>query len=149
MITIKMPQTPNFDIFEELEKDSKVDKTNLDDEITKIPYIHGKWLKVFIYLQKQLREATREYEKKRIKLVEYYLGHASDEVYVERPLNRRLLKSEVEDYLKIDEELVNLKENAEIISSTLLTVEKFITELNWRGSNLGKAIEFLRWKNGG
>ena len=139
----------DFDLFEELEKDSKIDQTNLDDELSKIPYIHGKWLKQYIKVNADLRRAEKEYARLKLAKTEYYSGTAPDAVYKQTPLNRKVLKSEVPDYLRADGELQDLEEKVDVLKDVAMVVEKFISSLNNRGYNLGKAVDYVRWKNGG
>ena len=70
-----MSKTPE-EILADIEADSKIDQTNLDGELTRIPYLQGKWMKVYIGLNKELRKAIDELAKKqgnKIKVV--YVSH--------------------------------------------------------------------------
>ncbi len=139
----------DYDLFDELEKDAKVDETNLDGEVLKTAYLQSKWMKRYIKLNSDYRAAKRKTAKVYLERQQYYLGTASDEVYAAEPLNRKVLKSEVSDWLDADEKVQEAREEEEILKDVTLAVEKFITTLNNRGMNINSAINYLKWKNGG
>jgi len=137
------------DLFEELEEDSKIDNTNLDIELARIPYIQSKWMKRFIKLSKDVRQAEREYAVIKLKRSNYWQGLGTDEEYREQPLNRKVLKTELNDFLAADMVVVDAADRLDTLKEVAAVVEKFITSLNNRGYNLGKAVDYVRWKNGG
>lgn len=139
----------DFDLFGELEKDSKIDEMNLDHELTRIPYLQSKWMKHYIRLNRDLRQAERHANTVKLVRSNYYLGLASDDVYRQAPLNRKILKTDLPDVLAADPELSQAREDMEILRDVTLAVEKFISSLNNRGYNLKAAVDYLRWKNGG
>lgn len=137
------------DLFDELAADSVIDDTNLDKELTRIPYIQAKWMKTYTTLNRQLRRAENTQAILRLEKTNYFLGLAPDEVYKENPLNRVLLKTDVPAHLAADEEWMEAVEEVEVLREVAVLVEKFISSLNNRGYNLGKAVDYVRWKNGG
>lgn len=143
-----MSKTPD-EIFDDIAADSKIDQTNLDTELTRIPYLQSKWMKLYIALNKDLRRAERIAAQVKLDRSNYHLGLAKDEVYKEFPINRRVIKSELADTLACDPEYCRAKETLDATADMTLAVEKFISSLNNRGFNLGKAVDYVRWKNGG
>ena len=136
-------------ILEAISIDSKVDQTNLDTELTRIPYLQSKWMKVYLRLNKDLRRAERIAAQTKLDRSNYYLGLAPESVYKEQPLNRRALKTDIPDLLACDPAYCRAKEDLDQIADLASAVEKFISSLNNRGFNLGKAVDYVRWKNGG
>lgn len=143
-----MSKTPD-EILDEIAADSKIDQTNLDGELTRIPYLHGKWMKTYVGLNKEMRRAERIAAQIKLDRANYHLGLAGDDVYKEFPLNRRAIKSDLPDILACDPEYCRAKEGLDATADITLAVEKFISSLNNRGFNLGKAVDYVRWKNGG
>ena len=137
------------DLFEELEQDSKIDNTNLDLELTRIPYIQSKWMKKFLRLSRQLRKAETAYAQVKLARSKYWMGLGDDDEYREAPINRKVLKTELPDYLAADPLVLAAQEEYEVLRDVAAMVEKFISSLNNRGYNLGKAVDYVRWKNGG
>ena len=91
-------KTPD-EILADIEADSKIDQTNLDGELTRIPYLQGKWMKVYIGLNKELRKAERIHASLKLDRSNYFMGLAPESVYKEQPLNRKVLKSELAEIL--------------------------------------------------
>lgn len=143
-----MSKTPE-EIFADLDADSKIDQTNLDTELTRIPYLQGKWMKLYVALNKDLRRAERICAQVKLERGNYHLGLSKEEVYKEFPLNRRVIKSELADTLACDPDYCRAKEALDTTADITMAVEKFISSLNNRGFNLGKAVDYVRWKNGG
>lgn len=141
-------KTPD-EILADIEADSKIDQTNLDGELTRIPYLQGKWMKVYIGLNKELRKAERIHASLKLDRGNYFMGLAPESAYKEQPLNRKVLKSELAEILACDPPLCRAKEDMDAIADITVAVEKFIGSLNNRGYNLGKAVDYVRWKNGG
>lgn len=137
------------DIFDEMERDSKVDETNLSGELSKIPYLHAKWLKRYHALNRQLRGCEQRLAEVKLKRSNYYMGFASDSEYAVAPLFRKVLKTDLNDVLAADPEYSKAYDDVEVVREVAVLVEKFISSLNNRGYNLGKAVDFIRWKNGG
>jgi hypothetical protein len=136
------------DLFEELEQDSKVDNTNLDLELARIPYLQSKWMKRYIQLSRDVRREEAAYARVKLARSNYWMGLASDEVYKDEPLTRRVLKAELPDILAADPKVQEASDRLETFREVALVVEKFISTLNNRGYNLGKAVDFVMCKNG-
>lgn len=132
-----------------MEVDSRVDETNLSGELSKIPYLHAKWLKRYHALNRQLRNAESHLALVKLRRSNYYLGYASDAEYAVAPIFRKILKADLNDVLAADPEYAKAYDDVEVIREVAVLVEKFISSLNNRGYNLGKAVDFIRWKNGG
>ena len=141
--------TPAYDLFDELEADSKVNETELDRELLRIPYLQSKWMKRYIAMNRQLRAADRLLAVVKNERSNYYLGLADEDAYRDEPLNRKALKTDLPDRLACDADYCQAREDADTLRDVAVAVEKFITSLNNRGYNLGKAVEYVKWKNGG
>jgi hypothetical protein len=139
----------DYDLFDELEADSKVNETELDRELLRIPYLQSKWMKRYIALNRQLRAADRHTALVKNERSNFYLGLASEDDYRVEPLNRKALKTDLPDRLSCDVEYCTAREDADTLRDVTVAVEKFVTSLNNRGFNLKAAVDYLRWKNGG
>lgn len=137
------------DLFTELEADSKIDNTSLDLELTRIPYLQSKWMKRYVQLSRDVRREESAFARVKLARSNYWTGLAPDDVYKEEPLTRRVLKAELADVLSADPKVQEAQDRLETFKEVALVVEKFISTLNNRGYNLGKAVDFVRWKNGG
>ena len=136
-------------LFDELAADAKIDATNLDAELSKIPYLHAKWMKRYVILSRETRKAEAEYAKVKLRRSNYWQGLGTEQEYLDAPMNRKVLKTELADILAADDEVVEAKERVSVFSEVAVVVEKFVSALNSRGYSLGKAVDYVRWKNGG
>lgn len=136
-------------LLDEIAADSKIDETHLDSELLNIPYIQAKWMKRYINLNKVCRRLAADLAHMKILRTNYYMGRAGEDVYKEFPINRIVLKGELEEVLAADKEMVDAQELHAEIKDMVSAIEKFITSLNNRGYNIGKAIDYLKWSRGG
>ena len=91
---------------EQVDKDLKINDTELDLESLKTPQLHNKYLKHYNNFKLLLTRAESDYKiLKRVKW-EYYTGKASPQVYQQKPFNLKIMKSDIDKYLESDEELI-------------------------------------------
>ena len=84
---------------QQVDKDFKLDDTELDSESIKIPLLHNKYLQHFNKFSLLLKKA--EYDHKvmtRLKW-EYYTGKSDPSVYKEKPFDLKILKADVHIYM--------------------------------------------------
>lgn len=136
------------EIRELMREDSKIDSAALDSESIKIPYLHAKWYDIFVEELRALKGIEQEYGRLVKEKTEYYLGKADDEVYKEKPLNLKILKQDLDVYLKADPDLMRLDSKRALQQIKVDTVESFIKSINQRSFNIRNAIEFMKFKNG-
>lgn len=94
------------EILEMMKVDSNIDAAHLDVASLAIPYLHSKWYNVFVEELRILKAIDIEYNVIYKDKMEYYLGKSPDEIYEQKPLHLKILKQDVEIYLKSDEELI-------------------------------------------
>lgn len=131
-----------------MQQDSEIDGTALDSESLKIPYLHSKWYSIFVDEIRVLKGIEQEYNRLVKEKTEYYLGKADDEVYEQKPLDHKILKQDLDVYLKADEELMKIDGRRGIQQIKVDMIENFIKSLNQRSFNIRNAIEFMKFKNG-
>jgi hypothetical protein len=131
-----------------MQEDSKIDDTALDAESIKIPYLHSKWYSIFIDELRVLKGIEQEYNRLVKEKTEYYLGKADDDVYEKKPLNHKILKQDLDVYLKADDDLMKLDGRRSMQQIKVEMIENFIKSINQRSFNIRNAIEFMKFKNG-
>lgn len=131
-----------------MEADSVIDSANLDREVLKIPYLHGKWYPFFIDESRMYRSMISEQRRLKREKMEYYLGKAPDHVYQEKPLDLKILKQDLDFYLEGDADLILIEERVCTQKLKVEMIESFIRSLNNRGYNIKCAIDFIKFKNG-
>ena len=95
--------------FDELQaladKDLKINDTELDLESLKTPQLHNKYMKFHNQYVNLLKKAEQDLARLTREKWEYYTGKADPSVYQERPFNPKILKQDVDKYLKADDDL--------------------------------------------
>lgn len=132
----------------EIEKDSDINPTDLDRESLKIPQLHSKYYKIYMTEVRILKGIESEFRKLKRDKVLYYTGQADDDKYKERPLHKKVLKTEVDLFLDADDELSDLKNKYELQKLKAEMLEGFIKTLNTRNFLIKNAIDWQKFKNG-
>ena len=70
----------------DVDRDLKIDDTELDLESIKTPQLHNKYLKHYTKYSLQLKKAKDDYKILRRHKWEYYTGKSAPEVYLEKVL---------------------------------------------------------------
>lgn len=136
------------EILEMMKVDSNIDAAHLDTASLAIPYLHSKWYNVFVEELRILKGIDTEYNILYKNKMEYYLGKAPDEIYEQNPLHLKILKQDVEIYLKSDEELIAVDSKRSLQKIKVETVEGYIKNINNRSFMIKNAIDFRKFVNG-
>lgn len=136
------------DLNKMIDEDSEIDKNNLDVESLKIAKLHSKYYSLMIEELKIHKRLESEYSGLLKDKTEYYLGKSPDAVYRENPLFHKILKQDLELYLKSDKELNNLQLKLTEQKAKVDYIESFIKTINNRSFQISNAINFIKFKNG-
>ena len=132
----------------DVERDLKIDDTELDLESIRTPQLHNKYLKHYTKYSLQLKKAQDDYkELYRIKWV-YYTGKAEPSVYQAQPFDLKILKSDVGIYLDADKDLQEVGQKEAYLSAVVTYLEKVLREINNRNWNIRNAIEWKKFIHG-
>ncbi|MDD5151794.1 MAG: recombination mediator protein UvsY [Flavobacterium sp.] len=137
------------EIQEMMDEDSIIDASNLDIESLKIPMLHNKYYNIYIEEYKIFKALENSLKQLTKFKNEYYLGKCPDEIYQHNPLNLKVLKADVDNYIQSDQEIIDLNTKIIIQKTKVEMLDAFIKQINQRSFNIKNAIEFLRFKNGG
>ena len=86
-------------------KDFKLDDTELDAESIKIPLLHNKYLQHFNKFSLLLKKSEYDHKTMTRDKWEYYTGKADPHVYQQRPFDIKVLKADVHIYMDSDPDL--------------------------------------------
>ena len=132
----------------DVERDLKIDDTELDLESIRTPQLHNKYLKHYTKYSLQLKKAQDDYkELYRIKW-EYYTGKADPSVYQAQPFDLKILKSDVGIYLDADKDLQGFGQKEAYLAAVVTYLEKVLREINNRNWNIRNAIEWKKFIHG-
>jgi hypothetical protein len=130
------------------ERDSKIDKVMLDEASIKIPQLHQKYLTL-------LSEFTLLYKKKNqdLKTLQhqkylYYAGKAPPEVYEEKPFPHKVIKSDVYNWVGVDEDIHKVEMKLEYYNVVLRTLEEILKQVHQMSFNIKNMITWRQFAGG-
>ena len=129
-------------------KDFKLDDTQLDVESVNIPLLHNKYLIHFNKFNLLLKKA--EYDHKTIirDKWEYYTGKADPHVYKQRPFDIKVLKADVHIYMDSDPDLQKADQKVAYLNQILKYLEQVLRGVNNRTFLIKNAIEWKKFTSG-
>ena len=138
-----------FDELQELaNKDLKINDTELDLESLKTPQLHNKYMKFHNQYVNLLKKSEQDLARLTRDKWEYYTGKADPSVYQERPFNLKILKQDVDKYLKADDELVKLEQKVTYIQSVVDYLDRTVKIISNRGFQIKNAIDWRKFTSG-
>ena len=136
------------DIKSQWAEDSKLDNDLLDNESTKIPQLHSKYLNYLSDVRLIKIRKEQEYKTLIREKFEYYTGKADDIVYQENPFDLKVLKQDVPMYMDEDPEIQNITTRINYYEEIIFFLEKVIQQLNNRTFQIKNSIEWQKFMQG-
>lgn len=107
-----------------------------------------KWLKRAKHYSLEYKKLLLEKEKLNGFLWIYYTGKAEPNVYKERPLDTRFLKSEVKDAIAIDPDILKINAKIMILEEYVDTLDRILKSVKDRDWAIKNAIEWRKFESG-
>tara|TARA_R110000868_G_scaffold124490_10_gene329168 strand:+ start:22553 stop:22999 length:447 start_codon:yes stop_codon:yes gene_type:complete len=140
------------ELHDEWEKDGDVDKTEIGDELLKIPRLHAKYLRILSYHNSQSKELGINYTKAKKIRYEYYQGDLNnpDDLakYGFDPMVKRILKTEIPLYIESDATLLSIIRKKNMHDEIASATNSILKELNSRTYQLRSYIDYEKFING-
>jgi hypothetical protein len=132
------------------EQDSKVDRTDLDNESLKIPTLHSKYYKIYLREKVQLKAEEQDYKIFYKLKHEYYTGKLSKEELDEHGWEpfQFVLKNDLQVYIDADKHIADRLLKLQVQREKVDFLENIIKTLNGRGFLIKNAIDFIRFTSG-
>jgi len=138
--------------FDELQaladKDLKINDTELDLESLKTPQLHNKYMKFHNQYTNLLKKSEQDLARLTREKWEYYTGKADPSVYQQKPFNIKLLKPDVDKYLKSDDELIKLEQKVTYVQSVVDYLDRTVKIISNRGFQIKNAIDWKKFTSG-
>jgi hypothetical protein len=131
-----------------VDKDLKINDTELDLEALKTPQLHNKYMKYLTKFKLMLSRADTEYNRLKKEKWEYYTGKAPAEVYALKPFDLKILKTDIDKYLDSDEELQRQKQKVDYLQTTVDFLDRTIRQISNRGFLIKDAIDWRKFTSG-
>ena len=129
-------------------KDFKLDDTELDSESIKIPLLHNKYLQHFNKFSLLLKKAEYDHKTMTRDKWEYYTGKADPSVYQEKPFDIKVLKADVHIYMDSDPELQKADQKVAYLNQIVKYLEQVLRSINNRTFLIKNAIECKKFTSG-
>ncbi len=137
------------EIKELAEIDLKIDRNNLSSSSADVPLLVNKYYNIFIDESRIYKILEQHLNILYKKLYDYYLHFAPPEDYIEKPFNRKVLKSDVDMFISADQEFIDLNNKIESQKMKVKYIEEIIKQLNQRSFTIKNIIAFEQFRNGG
>jgi len=139
------------EIFENWTVDSKISKTELDDESIKTSLLHSKYLKFYSTEKLSLYKLEAEY-KILFKLKnEYYAGTLDLQTIKERgwePNSKIILKSDINTHIEADSDIQKLSLKMGLQREKIYALESILKSVSNRGFQISTAVNYMKLMNG-
>jgi hypothetical protein len=136
------------DIKTHLEKDKKIDQTQLDVESLKIPEQAVKYQQMAHDEALRLRFLEKEYNVARYNRWMYYMGKADPDVYDKEPFDHKVLKSDINIFLESDLILNEIQDRIAAQTEKLKLVVDAGKIMQNKSFNIKNALEHQKFMGG-
>ena len=138
---------------DELKKEAYKDlpitnQEHLDQEAYKNQEIKAKCLDYKSRFELLLTKNKGDYQKLYREKWEYYGGKSDAKVYVQKPFDLKVLKSDLAMYISSDEEIIELSNKISYLEYTIKYCEGVIKSIDNRGWDTKNAIEWKKFEAG-
>lgn len=139
------------DIYQEWEKDSEINRNELGDEVLRIPKLHHKYFKIFTQERLTLRKLEFDLKQLKLEKFEFFTQGPTPEQHEKGwklPPQGKILKSEANNYVDSDQEVIQLALRIGMQLEKIELLESVIKTFTNRGFNIKSAIDWEKFKVG-
>ena len=136
------------EIQELVDKDLKINDSELDLESIKTPQIHNKYMKLLTKFKLMLSRNESEFHIIKKQKWEYYTGKADPSVYAENPFNLKILRQDVDKYIDSDEDIIKLKQKSDYLNTVVDFLDRTVRQISNRTFTIKNAIDWKKFISG-
>lgn len=132
-------------------EDAKINKNELDDEASKIAYLHGKYWKIYLDEKKVLKARKEKHKQLRKLKLEYFQGKLSKEELDENGWEQFpniVLRQDLEIYMDADKDIIKSILMIANQEDKVDFLKDILKSLHNRGFHLKTAMDFLKYAAG-
>ena len=126
----------------------KVNDEKLDTEALKNQELYAKYLDHKSRFELLLHKAKGDYKKMYREKWEYYGGKADAKVYVTKPFDLKVLKTDLGVYISADEEIIDAENKIGYLETVVDYIKGVIKSVDNRGWDIKNAIEWKKFEAG-
>ena len=132
----------------QVQNDLKVDDEHLDTESLKNQEIKAKYLDIKSKYELLLFRAKGEYKRIYRDKWEYYGGKSDAKVYVSKPFDIKVLKTDLHVYITSDEDIIDAENKIGYLETVVDYTKGVIKSVDNRGWDIKNAIEWKKFEAG-
>ena len=132
----------------QVEKDLKINDERLDTESYKNQELYAKYLEQKTNFEFLLYRAKGEYKTLFREKWEYYGGKADAKVYVTKPFDLKVLKSDLSVYIESDDEIIQCEHKVAYLETVVKYIDGVLKSINSRGWDIKNAIDWKKFEAG-
>ena len=129
-------------------KDLKVNDEHLDTESLKNQEIKSKYLNHKSKFELLLYKAKGDYKRLYREKWEYYGGKADAKVYVTKPFDLKVLKTDLSVYIESDVEIIDAENKIAYLQTVVKYIDGVIKSIDNRGWDIKNAITWKQFEAG-
>ena len=129
----------------QVQNDLKVDDEHLDTESLKNQEIKAKYLDIKSKYELLLFKAKGDYKRIYRDKWEYYGGKADAKVYVSKPFDIKVLKTDLSVYITSDEDVIDAENKIGYLETVVDYIKGVIKSVDNRGWDIKNAIEWKKF----
>lgn len=122
--------------------------SNLITESMRIPSLHGKFLNIKSGEYLLLKKLEMELETLELERWMFYTGKASPEQYKQEKFELKLLKTDVDIFMKADVKIQTVRGKIEIQKQKVVLCDEMVRALNQRTFVIKNIIDMKKFENG-
>ena len=130
------------------DKDLKINDVELDLESLKTPQLHNKYSKYHTKYKNLVKLAEQDLARFVREKSENYTGKADPSVYQTKPFNLKVLRQDVDKYIKSDSDVNKLEQKVTYIETTVDYLEKTLKIISNRTFTIKNAIDWKKFTSG-
>ena len=130
------------------EKDLTIDDTELDLESLKTPQLHSQYLKTYSTYALMLKKAEGDHSQLHLKKWLFYTGKAEPQEYKDKNFDLKVLRQDVDKYIKSDSDVNKLEQKVTYIETTVDYLEKTLKIISNRTFTIKNAIDWKKFTSG-
>ena len=128
--------------------DLSVDNEHLDTESLKNQEIKAKYLDYKTRYELLLFKAKGDYKRLYREKWEYYGGKADAKIYISKPFDLKVLKTDLSVYITSDDEIIDAENKIGYLETVVDYIKGVIKSVDNRGWDIKNAIEWKKFEAG-
>ena len=142
-----------MDKLSELQAEAKEDLIIIDDEDLhqqsyKNQIIKPKWLDYKSKYKLMMFQCKGEHKRLYREKWEYYGGKADAKVYITKPFDLKVLKSDLNVYIESDDEIIQCEHKVAYLETVVKYIDGVLKSINSRGWDIKNAIDWKKFEAG-